>query len=521
MPRIAITDNQRRALRAWYRCQGPSTRQKDVINWFEREYGHRIRQSTVSDSLSERYSYLDSAPNTSATDRTRQRQAQWPILESILFDWQQLLESRGSDVPGDILIEKARSIWPQIPDYVNLPLPEFSSGWLTNFKRRHNIKLHRHQGEAGSVPPQTEDEMRAIRTLCGEYTEENIFNMDETGLYWRQGPSAGLSTRARPGRKKDKTRISIVCCCNFDGSQRFALWAIGKAARPHALRGVNLEALDIQWRSNSKAWMNTDIMKGWLKAFYQWIGLRSILLLMDNHSAHIKGVDEQPPPPNIRIQWLPANSTSLYQPLDQGVISQFKRYYKKQWIRFMISCYEVGSDPVRQVNLYYALCWASQAWFDDLRSDAVYRCFRRARIQPIQEPINLPEPQQRPQQELEELYEVVQQAGQIQDAMSLESFLNPIGENEEPGETDFDLAEAIVRYSQVVAVVEDEEDEEVPMQIPTTAQAEQALESLLLYQAHQDKTTAEEMKTLRRLFNRAKAQRSEQAVQVTLDNWLT
>jgi hypothetical protein len=109
MPRIAITNDQRRALRQWYQRQGPSKRQIDAINWFEREYGRRIRQSTVSDSLSEHYSHLDAA-NSSATDRSRQRQAQWPILEAILFDWQQHLESYGSDIPGDILIEKAKAI---------------------------------------------------------------------------------------------------------------------------------------------------------------------------------------------------------------------------------------------------------------------------------------------------------------------------------------------------------------------------------------------------------------------------
>ena len=34
-----------------------------------------------------------------------------------------------------------------------------------------------------------------------------------------------------------------------------------------------------------------------------------------------------PPPANIKIQWLPANSTSVYQPLDQGIIMNLKTYY--------------------------------------------------------------------------------------------------------------------------------------------------------------------------------------------------
>ena len=30
------------------------------------------------------------------------------------------------------------------------------------------------------------------------------------------------------------------------------------------------------------------------------------------------------PPENIRIQWLPANATSIFQPLDQGIIQNAK-----------------------------------------------------------------------------------------------------------------------------------------------------------------------------------------------------
>ena len=58
-------------------------------------------------------------------------------------------------------------------------------------------------------------------------------------------------------------------------------------------------------------------MKEWLLAFYSLIDPgRSVLLLMDNLKAHITGVEMAPPPLNIRIQWLPPNAISLYQPLN-------------------------------------------------------------------------------------------------------------------------------------------------------------------------------------------------------------
>jgi len=58
-------------------------------------------------------------------------------------------------------------------------------------------------------------------------------------------------------------------------------------------------------------------MLEWLQAFYIHIGTaRQILLTMYNFLAHITALELTPPPPNIRISWLPKNSTSQFQSLN-------------------------------------------------------------------------------------------------------------------------------------------------------------------------------------------------------------
>ncbi|XP_055371913.1 tigger transposable element-derived protein 1-like [Condylostylus longicornis] len=60
----------------------------------------------------------------------------------------------------------------------------------------------------------------------------------------------------------------------------------------------------------------------------------NILLLIDNapsHSSLLLKSDE-----NIRIIFLPPNTTSLIQPMDQGIISSFKRRYLRNTIRLLI-----------------------------------------------------------------------------------------------------------------------------------------------------------------------------------------
>ncbi|OJJ85474.1 uncharacterized protein ASPGLDRAFT_45434 [Aspergillus glaucus CBS 516.65] len=103
--------------------------------------------------------------------------------------------------------------------------------------------------------------MKAVQTLAGEYEEDNIYNMDETGLFWRQAPSSGLSTRNHPGIKKDKSWITLVACVNSTGSDRLPIWFIGNAKTPRSLRGLNIKALGGVWQANKKAWMTTVIIR--------------------------------------------------------------------------------------------------------------------------------------------------------------------------------------------------------------------------------------------------------------------
>ena len=88
---------------------------------------------------------------------------------------------------------KVKEIWKQLSQYINKPISEFSNRWLESFKKRFKISLHIRHREAGSTPAEAEDKIRSLQTLAGEYEEENIYNMDESGLFWQMIPSQGLS----------------------------------------------------------------------------------------------------------------------------------------------------------------------------------------------------------------------------------------------------------------------------------------------------------------------------------------
>lgn len=284
---------------------------------------------------------------------------------------------------GPLIRLKAAEYWKKIPAYKDQTIPSFSDGWLTGFKRRHSIKWHTYYGEAASVPESIYYEMEAIQAICDTFKPDDIYNMDETGLYWRRMPNGGLSSEGRSGQKRDKTRISIAVTSNATGSDKLPLWVIGTAKTPHALRGVDLTPFRCVWRYNKKAWMRHEIIEEWLRNFYLRIGRqRCVLLLLDNFSAHLVALKKAPPPSNISVIFLPANATSLFQPLDQGIIQNLKHYYRKSWLRWMIIILDRGINPRERMSLNYALRWLGQAWRDKVKEETIQKCFIKSTVLP-------------------------------------------------------------------------------------------------------------------------------------------
>jgi hypothetical protein len=201
-------------------------------------------------------------------------------LDQKLYEWADNHISNGIPITGPLIQTKATELWRQIPAYKDRTKPQFSEGWLTRFKQRHSLQYHTFHGEAASVPSSVHDQIKSTQSICNQFKPFEIYNMDETGLFWRRMPNGGLSKGKIAGKKLDKTRITIVVATNADGSDRVPLWLIGTAKTPRALRGVNFRALGCVWRHNKAAWMRHDIMEDWLRSFYGRIPLDKKALLL-------------------------------------------------------------------------------------------------------------------------------------------------------------------------------------------------------------------------------------------------
>jgi len=218
----------------------------------------------------------------------RHRSVTIPELELALKEFV-LVYQEQTILSDALLIEKAKLL------AKDLGIPEgtlqFSSGWLWKFKNCNEIRQRKLHGEEASADQNAIIEsLPSLQDKCSSYPPEQIYNMDETGLFYQLEPDRTLATRRLSGRKKNKERLSVALCANADGSHKLNLLIIGKSAKLQCFKNVRLENLAMTYRSNSKAWMLTVLFQEWLQAFDRQVAQRHrgqrVLLLLDNCPSH-------------------------------------------------------------------------------------------------------------------------------------------------------------------------------------------------------------------------------------------
>jgi hypothetical protein len=92
-----------------------------------------------------------------------------------------------------------------------------STGWLNGFKKRHNIVWNRICGESKDVDESVVNEYKPkLLELISPYEPKNIYNAEETGLFFRALPAKSLVVKGEKctGCKISKERPTVLLCGN-------------------------------------------------------------------------------------------------------------------------------------------------------------------------------------------------------------------------------------------------------------------------------------------------------------------
>ncbi|CAB4493929.1 unnamed protein product [Rhizophagus irregularis] len=168
------------------KLQKPTPKNKELAKEYD------VSQEMISDILKESEKWLALKLDFYEASLKKQVKPNFPQVDEALGFWVEKAIDNNITISGELLAQKAC-------DFATLlDVQDFkgSDGWVAGFKKRHNLESYVKHGEAASAPSEEDlNEMRKdLQNILKEYSPDDIFNIDKTGLYWKMEPNRTLST---------------------------------------------------------------------------------------------------------------------------------------------------------------------------------------------------------------------------------------------------------------------------------------------------------------------------------------
>lgn len=283
------------------------SRKKLMSDYNLKDYSHLTHIFKKKEEILQKYNQLN---EKSTVNSYTLKKSKYPEVEKALVEWMKQMRGKKINLSSDVILKKASEFAKLLK--INDFEPTF--GYLNGLKKRQNLVFTVKHGESESVDETIVQKWSLdLKEKIKEYKPENVYNLDETALFWRLLPSKtyAFTDESSYGNKKSKERITVVVITNADGSDRTCVM-IGKSVRPLAFRGINHFPIDYYHQKNS--WINSEIYRKILVKLNLKFkkSNRNILLFVDNCRTHLEKIDLS----NITVEFFPPNTTSKLQVLN-------------------------------------------------------------------------------------------------------------------------------------------------------------------------------------------------------------
>jgi Tc5 transposase DNA-binding domain len=196
-PQTRLNEKQK-ALVCEYRQKNPRINYEEIGKWAKKEFklqfapdpttvGRILRNSTRYESIQPQNARLLKACVV-----------KHPHLEQAMATWVLQMEHQKICLSNDLIQHKARTL----ATMMGIPAESFkaSNGWLANFKTRNGLKQHRIHGQSGDAQMTgIEERMQILQTKISGYNYDDVYNMDETGLFYNFAPDKTIASRQIEG----------------------------------------------------------------------------------------------------------------------------------------------------------------------------------------------------------------------------------------------------------------------------------------------------------------------------------
>ncbi|XP_061756781.1 tigger transposable element-derived protein 1-like [Nerophis ophidion] len=350
---------------------------------------YKMAKSTISTILKRKEAIKAADVAKGVKILTSKRHVKMEEVEKILLEWVTERQLKGEKVSEPIICEKARQLYGDlIRDSPGDSADDFkaSRGWFEKFKKRSGIRYVVRKRETVRADKQGAkkfvEEFQRFAESEG-FLPQQVFNCDETGLFWKKMPKKTYITREEkslPGHKPMKDRLTLLLCANASGDCKVKPLLVYHSETPRAFKKNNVQKdkLTVMWRSNPKALVTRQFFTEWFQEVFapsveEYLTEKNlplkVLLVLDAALTQPTGLggDWSSEHDSITVKFLPPNTTPLLQPMDQQVISNFKKLYTKALFQ---RCFEVTMETnltLREfwkdhLNILHCLSIIETAW---------------------------------------------------------------------------------------------------------------------------------------------------------------
>ncbi|XP_069847648.1 tigger transposable element derived 5-like [Dipodomys merriami] len=388
--------------------------------------------------------FLEQLGGEVGTQRKKMRLANEEEIDRAVYAWFLALRRHGVPLSGPAIQAQAEAFARQIHG----PACTFkaSHGWFWRWQKRHGISSQRLYGEAeppaagpaprppvkeeparppGAPPPPARAPAAPPPSEAG-YGDEQIYNANVTGLYWRLLPEQAAPPPGGCGRRWPGDRVTVLLAANLTGSHKLKPLIVGHMPDPPSLRRHSQDRLPASYRYSPGAWLSRPLLRGWffeefvpgVKRYLRRSCLQQKAVLLVAHPPCPRWAPGMPtweestetprpcrpepfgspeelqtPDGTVRVLFLSKGNSRPHipAPLEQGVVAAFKHLYKRELLRLAVSC--AGGSPLdfmRSFMLKDMLYLAGLSW-DLVQAGSIERCWLlslRAAFEPGQQPVH-------------------------------------------------------------------------------------------------------------------------------------
>ena len=227
----------------------------------------------------------------------KKRKGQFNDINEILYEWFKKWCAANFCPDKPMLKEEAMEI-KKCLEKVEFKNFTASNGWLEEWKISYGVRERKVNGEAGEVTESTVSAwMERLVELARGYELAGIWNMDETGCFFKVLPEKGLAenkSQARGG-KKSKTNLTIAFFVNAAGEKAIKPLVVWRSEKPRCFKNIKSlsrpHGILLLQSKSIDYYKNYDVIMGKINRQMD-VAKRKIILFMDSALYHLESLSE-------------------------------------------------------------------------------------------------------------------------------------------------------------------------------------------------------------------------------------